>query len=96
MHRRLLVTGLVILCHLIPLAAAAGTTTTTGGGETTTTAVVIEPAVPVTEAPEVEEQLDWTYRYFIPTLLVLAALVVVVTVVQYFVMVVRKRYRVVR
>jgi hypothetical protein len=65
------------------------TTVTTGAGN-------IEPAVPV-EVPEaVETQPDWTYRFFIPTLLVLAALVVIGTVVQYFTRVVRNRYRVVR
>jgi hypothetical protein len=48
----------------------------------------------VTEA--VETQPDWTYRFFIPTLLVIAAVVVIFTVVRYFTNVVRKRYRVVR
>lgn len=73
-----------------------GVVATTGGGETTSTGPAIVPAVSteVTEAPEA--QPDWTYRYFIPTLLVLAALVVIATVVRYFTGVVRKRYRVVR
>ena len=43
-----------------------------------------------------ETNPDWTYRFFIPTLLVLAALVVIVTVIQYFTRVVRNRYRIVR
>jgi hypothetical protein len=51
-------------------------------------------SVEVTEPPET--QPDWTYRFFIPTLLVLAALVVIATVIQYFTRVVRKRYRVIR
>ncbi|MGH8924950.1 MAG: hypothetical protein ACRDWA_09990 [Acidimicrobiia bacterium] len=82
--------------------AGAGTATTAGEGAATTvgeTATTAEPIVPavsveVTEAPET--QPDWTYRFFIPTLLVLAALVVIATVVQYFTRVVRKRYRVIR
>ena len=44
----------------------------------------------------IETQPDWTYRFFIPALLVIAALVVIATVVRYFTNVVRKRYRVVR
>lgn len=78
------------------LAFPALATTTTVVGETTTTAVAIVPAVSteVTEPPET--QPDWTYRFFIPTLLVIAAVVVIFTVVRYFTNVVRKRYRVVR
>lgn len=75
--------------------AAGGGTATTAAGATTTAEPVV-PAVTVEVTQPVEAQPDWTYRYFIPTLLVLAALVVVMTVVQYFVRVVRNRYRVVR
>jgi hypothetical protein len=38
---------------------------------------------------------DWTYRYLIPTLIALAVLVVIATTIQYFLQVVRKRYKVV-
>ncbi|MGH8949903.1 MAG: hypothetical protein ACRDX9_00615 [Acidimicrobiia bacterium] len=56
----------------------------------------VEPAVPVT-TPETAETLpDWTYRYMIPTGIVLAVLVIVVTSIQYFTRVVRKRYRIVK
>lgn len=76
-------------------AAGAGVATTLVG-ETTTTAAVIIPAVS-TEVPEpLETQPDWTYRFFIPTLLLIAAVVVIVTIIRYFTGVVRKRYRVVR
>ncbi len=100
------VTVVLILFLMVPLGA---TTTTVGGtattgaegaattvAETATTAEPIIPAVSVevTEAPPT--QPDWTYRFFIPTLLILAGLVVIATVVQYFTRVVRKRYRVVR
>jgi hypothetical protein len=74
---------------------AGGATATTGAGATTTAELIV-PAVTVEVTQPVEAQPDWTYRYFIPTLLVLAVLVVVMTVVQYFVRVVRNRYRVVR
>jgi len=75
---------------------AAAQTTTTAPAQSTTTAVpspVEEPAVvdqaaaPATEAP------PWTVRYLVPTLLVLTALVVLITVVQYYVRVVRVRYK---
>jgi len=79
--------------------AGDGTATTEAGSgttEATTPAVTIEPAVPVDTTPVPETNPDWTYRFFIPTLLVVAALVVIVTVIQYFTRVVRNRYRTVR
>jgi hypothetical protein len=81
----------------LPLTAFAQeeATTTTAAGGTTTTVVTVVPAVPVTPVAEADSLADWTYRYLVPTGLVLAALVVVVTVVQYFRRVVRNRYRVV-
>lgn len=105
-----LLTGLIMLAAMVPVmattttsaegatatTAAGGATATSGAEATTTTAEPIVPAVSVEVTQPLEAQPDWTYRYFIPTLLVLAALVVVVTVVQYFVRVVRNRYRVVR
>ena len=60
------------------------------------TPVTIEPAVTIDTTPAVVSAPDWTYRFFIPTLLVLAVLVVIVTVIQYFTRVVRNRYRIVR
>ncbi|CAN5818504.1 hypothetical protein BH18ACT6_BH18ACT6_13120 [soil metagenome] len=102
------VTGLALPTFATTTTAATGTTggtatTVAGGGvattvvgETTTTAEPIVPAVS-TEVTEPEEtQPDWTYRFFIPTLLLVAAVVVILTVVRYFTGVVRKRYRVVR
>ena len=106
MARRLLAVALgIFLVTLLTLPLAATTTTETGtteaGTDTGTTeatapAVTIEPAVPVDTTPVPETNPDWTYRFFIPTLLVLAALVVIVTVIQYFTRVVRNRYRIVR
>jgi hypothetical protein len=56
----------------------------------------IEPAVQVT-TPEATDPLpDWTYRYMIPTGIVLAVVVIVMTTIQYFTRVVRRRYRIVK
>ncbi len=55
----------------------------------------LEPAVPIETPAETATLLDWTYRYLIPTALVIAVLVVVMTSVRYFTNVVRKRYRIV-
>jgi hypothetical protein len=74
--------------------AAPGETATTGA--TATTGEPVVPAVSVEVTQPAEVQADWTYRYFIPTLLVLAAAVVIMTVIRYFTRVVRNRYRVVR
>jgi hypothetical protein len=60
---------------------------------------VAQGDVPAIEAPDsepVEVTPSWTYRYLVPTLLVLGVLAVVGTVVQYFIKVVGKRYRVVQ
>lgn len=73
---------------------AEGAATTAGEAEPAAEPIVPAVSVEVTEPPET--QPDWTYRFFIPTLLVLAALVVIATVIQYFTRVVRKRYRVIR
>lgn len=53
------------------------------------------PAVPVEPPEEPATVLDWTYRYLIPTALVIAVLVVIMTSIRYFTNVVRRRYRVV-
>jgi hypothetical protein len=78
-----------------PLSALATTTTVATTG-TTTAGVAVVPVISVELPAPTAVQPDWTYRFFIPALLVLAALVVVVTVVQYFMRVVRNRYKVVR
>ena len=54
-----------------------------------------EPAVTVPVVTPDAGPDDWTYRYLIPTLIALAVLVVIATTVQYFLQVVRKRYKVV-
>jgi hypothetical protein len=82
------------------VAGEEGTGTTVagegGGAETTAPGATIVPAAPVEEPAELPEDVPWTYRYLIPTVLVIGGLAVVVTVIQYFVRVVRARYRPVR
>ena len=67
-----------------------------GGAETTAPGPTIVPAAPVEETAALPEDVPWTYRYLIPAVLVIGGLAVVVTIIQYFVRVVRARYRPVR
>lgn len=54
-----------------------------------------EPAIEVDLSAEPDEPgPQWTYRFLVPITITLAVLVVLVTVVQYFVRVVRARYQV--
>lgn len=93
---------LILTWSFAPLAMAQeeGTTTTLAGTETTlaetpATTSGLEPAVPVQPEEEAAATPDWTYRYLIPTALVLTVLIVLVTSIRYFSDVVRKRYRVI-
>lgn len=85
---------------LTAMAASEGEEGTTEEDGTAATTTTIEsglvPAVDATveEPPAVE--VDWTYRYMIPTALALAAIVVLITAIKYFTDVVRKRYRIVQ
>jgi hypothetical protein len=82
------------------VAGGEGTGTTVAGGgggaETTAPGPTLVPAAPVEEPAAIPEDVPWTYRYLIPTVLVIGGLAVVVTIIQYFVRVVRARYRPVR
>lgn len=54
-----------------------------------------EPAIEVDLSAEPDEPgPQWTYRFLVPLTITLAVLVVLVTVIQYFVRVVRARYQV--
>ena len=55
----------------------------------------LEPAVPIPDESEAEVVPDWTYRYLVPTGIALAVVVIIITSIQYFTNVVRKRYRIV-
>lgn len=90
----------LLLGVLLVPAASASSLFTEEVPEVTEEAPAVEydgPAafIPVEEAPDDEVDLAWTYRFLIPTTLVLIALLVVALVVGYFVRVVRTRYSVV-
>lgn len=51
------------------------------------------PAVEIPDEPAADTIPDWTYRYMVPTTLVLAAVVILLTSIRYFTNVVRRRYR---
>ena len=55
----------------------------------------LQPAVVVEDAAAADEDLAWTFRYLVPTVLAIAALGVVLTLFGYAIRV-RGRYRVVR
>jgi len=90
----LLITGL----STTALAASEGGEGEEGGGTEATTTTIDSGLAPAVDAavdagPPVE--VDWTYRYMVPTGLALAAIVVLIVSIKYFTDVVRKRYRIV-
>lgn len=103
-RRLLAVTVLFALTSLFAATAALAqeegeeTTTTVAGTETTVgeapaTTSGLRPAVEVLDEEEIAADPQWTYRYLIPTALVLAVLIILVISIRYFSDVVRKRYR---
>jgi hypothetical protein len=87
------VTTLTIVLGLSLLVFAAPVLAQDEGEEPVQISSDSEPAVTVTIPPPSDSTLDWTYRYLIPTALALAVLVILITSIQYFTQVVRKRYR---
>ncbi|MBW3666003.1 MAG: hypothetical protein KY394_00260 [Actinobacteria bacterium] len=104
-HRTPALLFLLSLAMLIPAVAFAQeegeeTTTTIAATETTVaeapaTTTGLRPAVEVLDEEEVAANPQWTYRYLIPTALVLAVLIILVISIRYFSDVVRNRYRVI-
>ncbi|HSJ27486.1 MAG TPA: hypothetical protein VLB67_04700 [Acidimicrobiia bacterium] len=89
----LLTVALAAFSALPALAAASG-----DDESTTTTEVVAfeyEPATIVESVPADPADQPWTTKFLVPTGIAIAAIAVFVTVVQYFVRVVRSRYKVV-
>lgn len=77
----------VVAAEEEPAPAEEQTTVTFAPGE--------EPALEVDLFAEPEEPgPQWTYRFLIPITITLAVVVVLITVIQYFVRVVRARYQV--
>ena len=93
----LIVAVLVAGFSIVALAAEEGGEGEEGGGDATTTTIDsgLSPAVPIEPEEAAPAEVDWTYRYMIPTGLVIAAVIILVTAIKYFTDVVRKRYRIV-
>ena len=94
-HRRvflLVITGLLVLM----LAPAALAQEEAPPEDTPALVDVPEPAVRIAPEAPAEEEPAWTFRYLIPTSLVIGLLVVVGSIVAYFVKVVRTRYRLIQ
>jgi hypothetical protein len=90
--------GLLIFA-LAPAVLAqeeAPTDTTVPASNEVAVVDVPEPAVEVVPEVPSEAEQAWTFRYLIPTSLVIALLVVVGSIVAYFVKVVRTRYRLIQ
>lgn len=89
-----------LLAVVVSLVASPAFAQEQPADQATTTTVAeagsaYQPAVTAPPPPAPTNDQPWTARYLIPTSLVLAALTVFVSVVQYFVRVVRNRYKVV-
>lgn len=92
----LLIGLLVAVGSLAALGAEEGDEGAADDTTTTTVASGLTPAVEMGgDAEQAPADVDWTYRYLIPTGLALAAIIVLVTAVKYFTDVVRRRYRIV-
>ena len=98
--RRLLV-GLMMGFLMSSAAWAAGTALAqeAGGGDggaTEAPAQAPEPAIAVPEDAPQEPDPEWSYRFLVPTALVLGTVAVVGAIIMYFVRVTRNRYRVIK
>lgn len=84
---------LLLVAVALPVVAAESEEEDT----TTTSEVAFEymPATVVEPPPPAAEDQPWTTKFLVPTGLALATVAVFVTVIQYFVRVVRSRYKVV-
>lgn len=55
-----------------------------------------EPAIPVPDEPPADPEPEWSYRFLVPTTLLLGTAAVVGAIIMYFVRVTRNRYRVIK
>jgi len=97
-RRPFLVLLVLVLVTTFALAASAqseGEDGSAGGTATTTTVSGLTPAVDAGQDEAAAPLPDWTYRYLVPTGLLLAAVIILFTAIKYFTDVVRKRYRIV-
>lgn len=90
---------LVLLFSLMAVPAMAAESVTESEEATTATTEAVEfeylPATVIDQPPPDPVEQPWTTKFLVPTGLALATVAVFVTVVQYFVRVVRSRYKVV-
>lgn len=93
----LLTVSTLFLVLSIPAFAASEEGDEAPADSTTTLAPSsgLDPAVVVTDEEAIAADADWTYRYLVPTGLLLAVVVAIFTSIRYFTNVVRKRYRIV-
>lgn len=93
----LLAIGALLVLFALPVLGQEDGDSGTGSTTTTISASSgLVPAVEIADQSPAEAQADWTYRYLVPTGLVLAVLVALLTSIRYFTNVVRKRYRIVQ
>ncbi len=90
------IVGLLMFVFAPAGLAQEGEPAETTAPEEAVVADVPEPAVEVVPEEPREEEQAWTFRYLVPTSLVIALLVVVGSIVAYFLKVVRTRYRLVQ
>lgn len=93
-----LLVGVLSIVMLPAVAAVAQATTETTAATTDTTVAEVTvptkaPAVTVVDEAPAAELDPWTIRYLIPASIVIAGLLIFSTVVQYFLKVVRTRYK---
>ena len=89
---------LAVLAVALPVSAAesgGGTTAETGSTTTTQAEFQYLPAVTVPPAAPAPPDRPWTTKFLIPTGVAIGAIAVFATAVQYFLRVVRTRYKVV-
>ncbi|HEX6302055.1 MAG TPA: hypothetical protein VF148_16500 [Acidimicrobiia bacterium] len=93
----LIVAVLIVGFSVVVLAAEEGGEEEGGATDSTSTTIDsgLSPAVPMESEEAAPAEVDWTYRYMIPTGLVIAAVIILLTAIKYFTDVVRKRYRIV-
>lgn len=83
----------------LALAAGAASAQEAGGGDREApegAAAAPEPAIAVPDDAPQEPDPEWSYRFLVPTALILGTVAVVGAVVMYFVRVTRNRYRVIK
>jgi len=89
--------AVAVVVIALPVLAAESGGGSTSEGVTTTTQVEFQymPAVTIPPQPALPADRPWTTKFLIPTGVALATVAVFATVVQYFLRVVRSRYKVV-